>query len=162
MLKKYDFFCKDTPWSEKWANSTGKGIVHQYELNEDGLIIFDKSTDLFWQQSGSGELQEEGVLSYISELNEQRFGGCSNWRVPTLEEAMSLMEPRQANKVYISPVFDSRQHWIWTSDLLEENKRGYSDAIWDVSYGQGRCTLNPFDFANSNYVRAVYSASDQN
>ena len=51
-----------------------------------------------WQQSGSSErMQFEDAKKWITELNLKGFAGFNDWRLPTLEEAMSLMEPEQKN-----------------------------------------------------------------
>ena len=56
--------------------------------------------------------------SYIDDINRQDFGGFSDWRLPTLKEAMSLMEPAgNQNGLHISSIFDPVQDEIWTHDI---------------------------------------------
>jgi len=40
----------------------------------------------------------EKVQAYIAQLNRANFGGYSDWRLPTLEEAMCLMEPIKSER----------------------------------------------------------------
>lgn len=63
---------------------------------------------------------------------------------------MSLMEPAKKNgDLYIDPVFDSTQIWIWTSDR-------YSVSIaWVVSFNFGYCNFVDFYSLSHYYVRAV-------
>lgn len=83
---------------------------------------------------------------YIKELNRQEFAGYSDWRLPTLEEAMSLMEREKKNGLYIDPVFERKQEWIWTADKESASR------AWVVSFDYGYCThIDLYD----RYVRAV-------
>ena len=85
---------------------------------------------------------------YIQSLNDQNFGGYNDWRLPTLEEAMSLLEPKKNNDgLYIDPVFDEIQSWLLTTD-----KRDASSA-WVVDFLTGYC--NHGDVTNDYYVRGV-------
>ena len=59
---------------------------------------------------------------HIRRLNEQKFAGYNNWRLPTLEEVMSLMKPAKRKgglyAYHIDPVFDQKQRDVWTADKL--------------------------------------------
>lgn len=69
----------------------------------------------------------------------------------TIEEAMSLMESKK-NKdgLYIDPVFDQKQRWIWTMDQPS------ASAAWYVFFSLGGC--DDFDMeVYDRYVRAVRS-----
>lgn len=134
---------------DRLINPSGKGIKHDYTLQEDGTIVHDASTNLYWQQSGSDvAMIYEDTEKYIDKLNVEKYGSYSDWRLPTLEEAMSLMEPEQKNgDLYIDPVFDAKQGWIWTAD---KNPAG---DVWFVNFYFGSCYgFNVFDYG---YVRAV-------
>jgi hypothetical protein len=61
---------------------------------------------------------------------------------------MSLMERTKKNSdLYIDPVFDNTQRWVWTSDL-----EGASRA-WVVGFKFGLCSYDLFD--DDTCVRAV-------
>lgn len=74
---------------------------------------------------------------FNDKLDEQklfRLNDKTEWRLPTLEEAMSLMEPvRNEDGLFINPVFSDKQRWIWTAD-----QHGVSSA-WVVYFGGGGC-----------------------
>jgi len=131
MLKLYDFF--DSTW-----NKEGKGVVHRYEPRESQgeKVVFDHATGLMWQPSGSSEsMRYEKAQKYLSGLNEKRFAGFDDWRLPTLEEAMSLMESEEKNgDLYIERVFDAEQRWIWTADKQAPG------AAWVVYFFYGYCS----------------------
>jgi hypothetical protein len=142
MLVEKDFFASD------W-NTAGKGLAHQYEkLERDGeLLVIDHATGLTWQQTGSPNyVNYASAEKYIRGLNDNKFGGYSDWRLPTLEEAMSLMEPKKHGDLYKDPIFDNKQRWIWTAD---KNPAG---AAWYVLFGSGYCLYSAFGYY---YVRAV-------
>ncbi len=102
-----------------------------------------------WQQSGSSEIMaSEDTKAYIARLNQERFAGYGDWRLPTLEEAMSLMAAKKmANNLYIDPVFDAKQEWIRTSDQFSASR------AWSAGFLGGSCFNGVF--GSSYYVRAV-------
>lgn len=79
----------------RW-NEGGKGIAHQYETKayRGALVVIDHATGLMWQRGGSGDVVQggcQGAETYTRDLNAKKFGSFEDWRLPTLEEAMSLM-----------------------------------------------------------------------
>lgn len=136
MLKQRDFV--DLCWNE-----SGKGLEHQYEETELGgeKLVIDHTTGLTWQQSGSTEaIVFERAEAYIDQLNQDSYAGYSNWRLPTLDEAMSLVEPKkQSNSLYINPIFDKGQEWIWTSDKESASR------AWFVGFHYGYCRHEVID-----------------
>ena len=146
MLKAKGFY--DSAW-----NKSAEGFQNDFEIQLEGKIVYDRASGLMWQQSGSDEyLYYEKAKKYVDRLNQDKYAGYSDWRLPTLEEAMSLTEPTQMNgDLYIDPKFDKQQQWIWTSDLFS------ASAAWGVYFGywsDGNCGGYDFD-CNDLYVRAV-------
>jgi len=138
-------------------NTQGKGILHQYELFEchGEKLVIDHTTALIWQQSGSDRLMSfPAAKEYVDKLNQLRIANYDDWRLPTLEEAMSLMEPERINGVHINPIFDITNHagGIWTADEREN-----SESAWIFGYGNGGCY--DFDKYTIVGVRAVRSAT---
>lgn len=111
---------------DKGKNRNCSGLPDNYELVADGKAVYDRSTGLMWQQSGSSKkIEYDHAKSYISQLNQKKFAGFADWRLPTLEEAMSLMKPVTMMSsdpkysmidLHISPFFSYKQYWIWTAD----------------------------------------------
>ncbi len=147
MIRSYDYF-------DVFKNVRGSGIENDFALVRGDSVVHDSTTGLFWQQSGSpNRLTFAQALSYVDSLNVAEYGDSTGWRLPTLEEAMSLMEPKRANGLFIHPVFDSKQEWIWTSD------KGSVSAAWSVIFDGGDCNddgIINFGIINFGiYVRAV-------
>ena len=118
MLVKHGFY-------DKIRNASGKGIVHKYEPQAiaDAVVVLDHATDLMWQKGGSEDpMTLADAENYISRLNAERFAGFSDWHLPTLEEAMSLMEPQAYNEFYIAQVFQMGVDFIWTVDRTTDGR----------------------------------------
>ncbi|MDZ7302137.1 MAG: DUF1566 domain-containing protein [candidate division KSB1 bacterium] len=129
MLKQHGFF----DWN---YHKEGEGILHLCEVREkDGAkIVLDHATGLMWQQSGSPDsVTYADAEKYIRDLNNKRFAGYNDWRLPTLEEAMSLMESKEHGGLYIDPIFDHNQRWIWTADKESAGR------AWYVDFHYGNC-----------------------
>ncbi len=152
----------------RW-NQAGRGIAHQYETKaiQGALVVVDHTTGLMWQRGGSGDVVPagfEGAGRYMGELNARKYGGFADWRLPTLEEAMSLMTPPEGGApdkamygneerkgvFHIDRAFEiPAASFIWTADL-EERGRGWIVYFWD-----GICRSENLGF--NAYVRAVRS-----
>jgi len=111
-------------------------------------LLFDKTTELTWQQAGSPvAVTHADAEKYIRELNKQKFANYKDWRLPTLDEAMSLLESRKNDDgFYIDPEFDRGQPWIWTGEKSSDG------AAWVVTFRTGYCYV-PVD--TCYFVRAV-------
>lgn len=147
MLKRNDFF-------DSYDNKTANGFDNQFETQiiNGKTVVIDHASGLMWQQSGSANsITYENAKEYIQELNRQKFAGFNDWRLPTLEEAMSLMEPKKLNdNLYIDPKFDANQWWIWTADQVSGESRA-----WVVYFRFGTCSWDGLNY--DVYVRAVRS-----
>jgi hypothetical protein len=131
MLQEKKFF-------DSHYNKQGKGFSHQYEKveHEGQPLVIDHAAGLTWQQSGSPDtMTYVDAEKYMRDLNAKKFAGYNDWRLPTLEEAMSLIEPTKKNgDLYIDPVFDRTQRWIWTADKADS-----AGVAWVASFYHGYC-----------------------
>ncbi len=138
MLRKNDFYCKPEiiAGGKTFGNSEGKGAQNTFKLMHDDLAVYDSATNLYWQKSGSPtRLNFEASLKYVQDLNASNFGGISNWRIPTTEEAMSLMTRKEnAQAIYFSELFNPVQYKIWTSDSLGYSWVFKENTGWKVDY----------------------------
>jgi hypothetical protein len=104
-----------------------------------------------WQHAASSQqMVYRLAMEWINSLNKRGFAGFNDWRLPTLAEAMTLLEGTPNSEgLYIDPIFNAKQRlWMWTSD------RGGVDSAWYVNFNYGYSKLNRIKSSN-NYVRAV-------
>lgn len=132
-------------------NPLGKGITHAYEIQKAGKVVHDRAVHIIWQQSGSQkEMNYAEAKHYISQLNRDQFAGYNDWRLPTTEEAMSLMQSvKEKSGLNIDEVFDPFQERIWTSDIRKEG------TAWVVRFDSGYCDYTYTDANTKYHVRAV-------
>jgi putative cell wall-binding protein len=77
------------------------GNQPSYTLSADGLTVQDNVTGLMWQQTtdtnGDGvinyadEMTWNEAMAYPATLNAEKYAGYSDWRLPTIKEAYSLI-----------------------------------------------------------------------
>ncbi len=77
------------------------GVSPAYKLSDDGLTVHDINTGLIWQRSpdttgtgapnSSAKLTVKQAAALPAKLNTAKFGGLSDWRLPTIKELYSLI-----------------------------------------------------------------------
>lgn len=125
VLKKWNFFEAELNPSGSFANAFAAG--------DNPEVVIDRRTSLMWQRDGIDIGSLRYVQKNIEELNRQKFAGFTDWRLPSMEEAMSLMEPLKNTKgVFLHPCFSKEQPFIF---VAAQRKPG---GCWFVDYKQGR------------------------
>ncbi len=118
-----------------WGFYGHSTIQHEYEAEiiGDDKVVIDRATGLMWHPSGSYEyMKKKEVKKWIRGLNRKGYAGHNDWRVPTVEEASSLLEASEKNgNLYIDTVFDKKQRWLWTGDSCS------SGGVWRVYFDDG-------------------------
>jgi serine/threonine-protein kinase len=121
------------------------------EMELQGETVWDRSTSLLWQQSGSlYPISWHEACLYVDKLNELAFAGRHNWRLPTVNELLSLLTENPASQE--PAVFDSAMRWLWSCDSHGHHERWYVNI--DMGYA-GKQDLNC-----CNFVRAVCGQQD--
>jgi hypothetical protein len=133
-------------------------------LIESGLIdkedgtIFDINTKLLWQRSHSSKkFSWQEAIDYCKSLT---FAGHNDWRLPTVEELLSIKNEKHCNpllsyrkeKVTIDPIFRCFKEHYWTITRLPDNQIPKHHA-WTVPFfGVGYISSKIED---AHFVRAV-------
>ena len=125
-------------------------INHDYNLKiiEGDTVVVDNATGLMWHQSGTdNRLVRFEAKEWVKKLNKGGYAGYHDWRLPTLEEAASLLESSNKNGdyLYIDPVFSKKQVWIWTGDRYGSENAGdrygseyaFEVRFWEVRFLAG-------------------------
>ena len=114
---------------------------------------------------GSGYISNRRAKKYVDQLNDQRFAGYQDWRMPTVEELASLLARKRQSDVHLNPVFDSKQTRCWTADKGESKSWSWYKGAWLVDFKNGRVSEAYWDRESggqyrknaNNYVKAVRS-----
>lgn len=122
--------------------------TNRYEAPSAEIVI-DQATRLVWQRVGSSfPCTWQQAQTYIQSLNAEQFARHDRWRLPTIEELITLLRPTpQLQELCIVPLFDPTQRWLWSSD-----RRSFTAAYYvDVQLG----FVGWQDFSAPYYLRAV-------
>ncbi len=118
------------------------------DFGVQGNVVFDKATGLMWQQSVSEySMSFLSAQKYVQQLNNSKFAGYDDWRLPSIEESMTLLEPQKPDGAiyFVDPIFDKESvFWSATKKL---------ESVWVVYFNQGEVKWLSYD--SKTYVRAV-------
>jgi len=124
IIKKWDFF-------DSGINPGGTFISHLCDSGPQTIV--DQHSGIMWQRGGLDIASLRTMNRQIDELNEKGFSGHHDWRLPSLEEAMSLMIPEMNDKgLHLDPNFSREQPFIFVA--AQRTPSGY----WFVDFKQGR------------------------
>ncbi|MBT6050023.1 MAG: DUF1566 domain-containing protein [Candidatus Scalindua sp.] len=138
-----------------WGFCGHSTINNRYEklsIRGDSVVV-NHATGLMWHQSGSDDyITWNNAYEWIRDLNNRGYAGCHDWRLPTVEEAASLLESRNRNgvKPYIDPLFSYKQWEIWTGDKIDS-----MDGAWCIGFDDG--SVHWSTVSSVNFVRPVRS-----
>ncbi len=134
---------------DAWVNPAGAGIENRFEgvVRDEAMVVKDATTGLVWQRDGSAGLDLAHAAEALAALNAGGYAGYRDWRLPTAEEAASLMEPAPIDGRHIDAVFGRGVDFIWTAD------RTPSGDAYVAYWFDGRLATERPDF--HAWVRAV-------
>ncbi len=168
MIFKYNFFDK-----RKNRSGSFQGQLKEQKIG-DHSVILDSKTGLMWMAQDRNDplwIKADNNIEWlkpffykdaekmITILNSSKSGyaGFKDWRLPTVEEAASLLR-KQANpdSLYLPENFSKKNTivlYIWTGDYYNLNFFKKKNMIWTVSFAAGGI----FRESNSNpqYIKLV-------
>lgn len=133
--------------------------------NGDGTVV-DREKGLMWKQTDGFQDQSQWhnwfqAETYIREINNRKFAGHRDWRMPTLEEAESLYDDEVSIRdcdrfeIFIDPAFSpGGGHSSWTATLKPHN----GAVIFYYRYGHPN--VNNRDDPCKDSIRAVRTLTD--
>ena len=141
-----DLFDLDELWRPK------NPVLGALRDNGDGTIL-DETTKLLWEQGGSPyPLTWNEAQDYVSSLNKRAFAEYSDWRLPTVNELVSLfIENADPYQFCLEPVFDPAKQRIWSADKKSYVAAWYADVEFGFVWWQ--------DFTCFFHARAVRTAT---
>jgi hypothetical protein len=142
------------------------GAARSYTANADGTIT-DSSTGLIWEKlTNDGTIHDfdnlytwDLAFQKIADLNAANFAGYNDWRLPNLNELLTLVDYGRAGPA-VDPVLSnktlnsfSKSSLYWSSTSFRYNPAN----AWFVDFKEGKVKAN--GKTNLHYVRAVRGGS---
>jgi hypothetical protein len=126
-----------------------EGYFHNLFIdNNDGLTVTDQRSQLMWMRYGCDINSIRTITNWIAGLNRDNFAGYGNWRLPTVEEGLTLLERNRNDRgLFTHPCFSAAQPFIFTADLREPGGHWFIDFTHSrVYWGSG---FNPGGFGRA-------------
>jgi len=143
----------------------GEEFVNNFLDNKNGTIT-DLTTGLMWEQktndNGFNDKDNlytwEDSLAWISSLNESKYLGYNDWRLPNIKELQSIVDFTNYEPSIDNNFFPNTKPYVyWSSTSVNDHPefawavwfdRGYVDCSWQYFNGK----------VDTGYVRAVRGA----
>jgi putative ABC transport system substrate-binding protein len=123
----------------------------------------DTRTNLMWMTrdfrnlEGRAPKSWDEAMAWADKMNQQRYGGYNDWRVPTDAEYKALYDPRRSRKSYAKdPVGypeafeDGGGEWFWTRETFRGGRRGATTD--DMARHRRALYAYGFDFRRGNVL----------
>lgn len=107
-------------------------------FKDQGEVVVDYATDLMWKKGREKDGSKDWLLykeaqDYIKSLNSEKFAGYNDWRLPTVNELLSIMEEtRSKENEFTDPILRAYSS-CWSSDM-EHKGREHDSTAWVISF----------------------------
>ena len=123
-----------TPW-DKQINNTGRfKVLSQF----GGAAVLDKETGRVWEQSPDTDTRN--WVDALTHCYQRVVGRRKGWRLPTIEELASLVEPGNppgGPDLPLGHPFDDVQSSFYWSATTNPGNTVVTGVAWGVSLGSG-------------------------
>lgn len=125
------------------------GILQSVEYSDSSVIV-DSENELMWTRcvfGQSGSVCKEGAavtLVWVDALNKARrleFGGFSNWRMPRVEELMTIVDHCADSPKVVEEFTGFPEGLVWTSSANID----YATDAWAVDFSRGEAVVSSRD-----------------
>lgn len=118
--------------------------------------VLDSQTGLLWEKGGSDRaVRFADAVAHVERLNQLKFGGYSDWRIPQIQELQALLKDQATSGLRLDPVFDPRVTSCWSSTLYQVGaQRHYAGIDW-----RDGTVLTRSEHTESYQVKAVRGVS---
>jgi hypothetical protein len=138
-------------------------VIDQFITNPEGTIT-DISTGLMWERKTDDEGPNDKdnfytwaeALAWVSKLNIDGYLGYTDWRLPTIKELHSIVDPNRYRPSINTDIFPNTQptsYWSSTTDIV------YPNNSCAMSFWFGGNDSSPKK--NYYFVRAVRGGQNQ-
>jgi len=117
--------------------------------------VIDQRNHLMWTAKDIGTAPFGEAPALVADLNRSAFAGFTDWRLPTVEELLTLVDRTRHHPAIDTDAFPScKGGWYWSSTVDAESP---SVCAWFVYFNYGYCYLGGQGYQGR--VRAVRSVS---
>jgi hypothetical protein len=132
------------------------GVPSENRFVDNGKTVLDQDTGLMWQKTPAAPKTFGEALSLFDQT--PGLDGYDDWRLPTKNELLSIVDFTRANPSINTDIFDAPSdivcgHSYWTST----SKIGGGSA-WVIDFGietEGASTIGAASYSDIRNVRAV-------
>jgi hypothetical protein len=125
-------------------------------LDAKAGVVVDRKTKLVWERSPLTEVRSyTDAQNYCARLT---LDNSTAWRLPTLRELVTLLDPRAQNPAIDRTAFPSTpfSEPYWTSTEYQKKSGTCKNCTWLVNFGEG--SAGPYDLtAMQGRVRCVHN-----
>ena len=105
-------------------------LYGSYTRDAASETVYDDQTDLTWEDGINHRRNWADAIDYCETLH---FGGAQDWRLPNINELLSIVDYNTPNRV-INPAFHyliAERHWSSTTSARD------NEAAWYVNFADG-------------------------